>query len=197
MTFRNVTGRRQGFRPCCYAHPKTSAQSSAPPGSRADDSRVGHAPRRSRRRSPAQGWSREVDVRLRFRMAVFAGRLSVVAFDAGRDGGARPRGGRGLSLGAAPRQRADPLRGGAPPTPASSASPALSRRPRSSSTASGGVSHRDVLREHSREPAEDLPDLATALLRRTRKEELSLSIFESFVVALGQRSVQCAASFGT
>lgn len=39
-----------------------------------------------------------------------------------------------------------------------------------------------------------LPDLATKLLRRSRKEGLSHPVLDSFVVALVQRSSICAAS---
>jgi serine/threonine-protein kinase HipA len=52
----------------------------------------------------------------------------------------------------------------------------------------------DEVRTRVRSMAATLPDLATALLRRTRKEGLSHPMLASFVVALGRRSVRCAAS---
>jgi serine/threonine-protein kinase HipA len=56
------------------------------------------------------------------------------------------------------------------------------------------LSH-DEVRARVRRMAAALPDLAAALLRRTRKEGLSHPVLPSFVDALVQRSAQCAASF--
>ena len=50
------------------------------------------------------------------------------------------------------------------------------------------------LRTRVQRMAAALPDLATALLLRSRKEGLSHKVFASLVDALGERSAECAAS---